>query len=471
MLKRTMLSRSLLVAFGGTAAIAGGAAVAQQAPAPAQPQPGTVQELQRVEVTGSAIRRIQTESALPVLTLKKEDIERSGATSTVDLLRKVSAVQGSTSESASVGGTTFGFAGVSVHNLGEQRTLVLLNGHRLSLFGGQTLTGFAAGFDLNAIPISAIERVEVLTDGASALYGADAVAGVVNFITKRNISDGDITIGIASPKDGAREKHISATKGFGSLSEDGYNAMLSFGHDERTKLNSTNRDFAKSGQIFFGANGKSYRVVQASASPIPANVVDDNGNLINPYQKVNGTCAPKSFRIIDGTDDYCGFDFVGELEIYPERKRDSFFGSFDKRLGDHDLFVNLLLSRTQQISRIAPVPGSLSIPAGSDLANKYLVPVGVTQDTVAFYRLYDLGKRTNDDKAEFYDLSFGSKGQLAGWDYEAAYTRSQSDVKGNLAGYPGALALKGLRASGLLDPFVLPGQQTAAADVCYPARL
>ena len=99
MLKKTMLSRSLLLAFSGTAAMSSGAVFAQQAP---------VQELQRVEVTGSSVRRIDAESALPVLILRKEDIQRSGATSTVDLLKKVSAVQGSTGESASVGGSTFG---------------------------------------------------------------------------------------------------------------------------------------------------------------------------------------------------------------------------------------------------------------------------------------------------------------------------------------------------------------------------
>ena len=111
------------------------------------------QAAQRVEITGSAIRRIDAEAALPVTVLKAEDIARSGVTNTVDLLRLLPSVQGSTGESASVGGTTFGFSGVSIHNIGETRTLVLLNGHRLSLFGGQTLTGFAAGFDLNAIPV------------------------------------------------------------------------------------------------------------------------------------------------------------------------------------------------------------------------------------------------------------------------------------------------------------------------------
>jgi len=143
------------------------------------------QALDRVEITGSSIRRIDAESALPVQVIKRETIERSGYTSTVDLFRNLPAVMGSTVESATVGGETYGFAGVSIHNLGENRTLVLLNGRRLASFGGQTLTGASNAIDLNSIPISAIERIEVLADGASALYGSDAIAGVVNFITRR----------------------------------------------------------------------------------------------------------------------------------------------------------------------------------------------------------------------------------------------------------------------------------------------
>jgi iron complex outermembrane receptor protein len=452
MFKRTKISLAL-VALGSTLSVAAQA-----------------QDVQRVEVTGSAVRRIDAESALPVLVLRAADIQKSGATSTVDLLRKLPSIQGSTGESASVGGTTFGFSGVSIHNVGETRTLVLLNGHRLAIFGGQTLTGFAAGFDLNAIPVSAIERVEVLTDGASALYGADAIAGVVNFITKRDSKDGDLTVGLSEPKGGAKEKRFSISKGFGSLDKDNFNAFLAFAHDERTKLDSVQRDFAATGRVFFSANGKNYRYQQFSANAIPANVdanydpVTDYTPTVSPYRIVNGKCPPKSFRVIDGQDDYCGFDFVGELEIYPVRKRDSALASLTTRVGEHELRADLLLSRTKQTSRIAPVPGPLSIPAGSALANKYLVPLGITEDTTAYYRLYDLGKRTNDDTADFLDLSLSSRGTFAGFDYEAGFTHSESKVKSNISGYPGALALGKLRASGLLDPFVLPGQQTAASQ-------
>jgi iron complex outermembrane receptor protein len=465
MLKETVLSQSLRVMFSG-GVVFGLGLLAQ--PAMAQE---VSPDIQRVEITGSSIKRIAAEGALPVTVITAEAIRASGVTSVVDLVRKLPAAQGSTGETSSVGGGSFGFSGISVHNVGETRTLVLLNGKRLAQFGGQTLTGFAAGFDLNSIPLSAIDRVELLTDGASALYGADAIAGVVNFITKHNRTDGDVTIGYSRPKDGAVEKRISATKGFGTMEEDGYNVMLTFGHDERTKLASVNRSFASTGQVQFSENGKNYRQQQYSASPIPANAVDDLGQLINPYQKRTGQCPVKTFRVIQPypddsglVDDYCGYDFTQDLEIFPERKRDNFMASASMKFAGQELYADVLLSRSTQTSRIAPVPGSISIPASSALALKYLAPLGITGDSLALYRLFDMGKRTSNDEAQFASVVLGSRGVVAGWDYDASYNFSESKVKGNISGYPGALAVKRLTGSGLLDPFVGPGEQTAAGQ-------
>ncbi len=460
-LKKKQLSVLIGQAFAGVAiAVSAGVAQGQQS-----------SDAERITITGSSIKRIAAEGALPVAIVRAEDIAASGVTSAVDLVKKLSSSQGATGESSSVGGSSYGFSGISIHNVGESRTLVLLNGRRLAQFGGQTLTGFAAGFDLNSIPLSAIDRVELLTDGASALYGADAIGGVVNFITKRNSTAGDVTIGFSNPANGAQEKRWSATKGFGSLQDDNYNVMISASHDERTLLRSVDRSFAKTGKVNFTYDGKQYRKQQFSASPIPANAVDDQGQLINPYQKKNGSCPAKTFRVIepynDGSglaDDYCGFDFVGELEIYPERQRDNFMASVTTKAGSQELFADLLFSRTSQVSRIAPVPGAIGIPAGSPLHDAYLKPIGITGDSDAYYRMFDLGKRTNNDTSDFKNIVVGSRGELAGWDYNAGLSHSESDVRGSISGYPGALAVAGLRRSGLLDPFVGPGQQSAAAQ-------
>ena len=444
MFKRTRISTAAVLAMG---VVACGTTLAQ--------------DPQRIEITGSAIKRIDAETALPVQIVTKEDIARSGATSAVDLIRRLPSVQGGIGESGSVGGSSFGFSSISIHNIGDTRTLVLLNGHRLAQFGGQTLTGFAAGFDLNSLPLSAIERVEILTDGASALYGADAIAGVVNFITKRNVSDGDLNVGYSAPSGGAQETRFSISKGFGSQEKDGFNLFLTYSHDQRKKLLSTERDFAKTGKIEFENGGQRYRFQQFSGSSIPANTTNDAGKLINPNLIATGECAPFSFRVTDAGGDRCGFDFVSTLEIYPERTRDSGMASLTKTFGEHEVFADLLYAKTNQVSRIAPVPGGVRIAAGSDLHNQYLLPLGITTSRTARYRVYDLGKRTSDDSNTFLDFALGSRGAFAGWDYTAEYTHSESDVKGSISGYPGALAFSNLLTSGKINPFLGIGQQSA----------
>lgn len=455
MFKRTKLSAGLLLAFGGAIA---STAAAQQA-------------LERVEITGSAIRRVESEGALPVQIIKREEIEKTGATSLADLLQKLPSIQNATTESSSVGGGGGGFAGASIHGIGENRTLVLLNGRRMAAFGGQTLTGFGAGTDLNTIPIAALDRVEILTDGASALYGSDAIAGVVNFITKRNSQVGDISVGISDPEGkGGTERRVSLTKGFGDIDADGYNLLLSFSADKRTPLNGVDRSFAKTGVINFSNNGQRYQAFLGSPSAIPGNVLDDDGDIVSPYFLANGTCAPGNVRAIPNPDQpdkvACYFDFVAALEIFPERERKNFVTSFTKTIGEnHEFYADLLLSRNESTGIIAPVPGSVSIPLTSPLYDQYLTPVSgingstFTADTVAFYRVSDLGRRADKNKSDFRNIVLGFKGTLADWDYNTAFTSSQNKYENDISGYPGALALSALRASGLLNPFVGPGEQ------------
>src|SRR5690606_3042431 len=145
----------------------------------------------------------------------RDAIERSGATSVVDLIQRLPAMHNFFNEAESVGNGAPGFAGASMRNLGEARTLVLLNGRRLASFGGQTLTGARAGGDRGIRPLAAVERVEILSDRASAIYGADAIGGVVNVTTRRHSTEGDISVGLSSPRGGAKEKRVSLSKGFG----------------------------------------------------------------------------------------------------------------------------------------------------------------------------------------------------------------------------------------------------------------
>lgn len=427
------------------------------------------QALDRVEIAGSSVRRIDAESALPVQIIKREAIARSGYTSTVDLIKNLPAVAGSSAESGAVGTESFGFAGVSIHNIGENRTLVLLNGRRLAPFGGQTLTGASNAIDLNSIPISSIERIEVLTDGASALYGSDAIAGVVNFITRRGGAEGVATAGFSSPRGGARETNVSVSKGIGDIDADGYSVLLSASADRRTQLSSSARKFARSGEIFFKQGGQRYRFQTSSPLSIPANVFDFDFNPISPFLAANGRCPPQHF--VSGSA--CAYDFVGDLEIYPDRERQSLLTSFDRKLGgDLRLFGDIVYTRSRSRAVVSSTPSAFTIAPGSPF-HAQAVAAGGFDNTdpslgdlgvFAGYRFDDLGRRSTDDRAESFHTVLGLEGRLGSWDLNLAYTHSQSEVRGSLDDGYGVNSRVLDVLNNVVDPFALPGQQSPAAQ-------
>ncbi|WP_431100751.1 TonB-dependent receptor domain-containing protein [Roseateles noduli] len=451
------------LAVAATIAIASSAAIAQ-----AQDQT----QLERVVVTGSAIKRIAAEGSLPVQTVTRAEIERSGVTSVTELMQSLSSVQGGFTEGDTVGGGGGGLATVSIHNLSGDRTLVLLNGRRL--------LGEAGGaVDLNMIPLSIIERVEVLTDGASALYGSDAVAGVVNFITRTNSQRKNISAFVSVPTEsGGKERSASISGGFGDLEDNGFNVMFGLSMDKRDALTASQRDFSKTGVINFGHEGKNYQFFNGSPSAIPGNVNvpirNPDGSigseLRNVYLAQNGECAPQHVRV----DDYCSFDYAGTVQAFPDRKRTNLFGSGSVKLGEHTLRADLLLGKTKTSGKIAAVPGAVAVdpngPFAAELAAvgytpAYLQSLGLDPSRIASvsYRAFDLGNRTSiferDNKAFWLSL----EGQLAGWDYTATAGYQRAEVEESNSGYPLAKAFGTLLRSGVYNPFVLPGQQSQAA--------
>lgn len=185
------------LAVGATAAVGTGVAFAQDAaPAPAEQEATT---LDRIQVTGSRIRRTDIETSQPVFSLSREDIQAQGLTSVGDVIQNITANGSTLNTTFNNGGN--GETRVSLRNLGSNRTLVLVNGRRW--VGG---TGLGGAVDLNTIPTAAVERIEILKDGASAIYGSDAIAGVVNVILRRNFDGAEVNayIGQFDQGDGQR---------------------------------------------------------------------------------------------------------------------------------------------------------------------------------------------------------------------------------------------------------------------------
>lgn len=432
------------------------------------------QEAQRVEITGSSIKRINAETALPVQTVNRAEIDRSGAQSVTELLQNLPALQGFTSSSESVGSGSGGFAGASIHNVGEERTLVLLNGRRVASWAGQTLTGFGSGIDLNSIPLAAVDRIEVLTDGASAIYGTDAIAGVVNFILRRDMTEGAASLTHSVPKGGAgKSTNFSLTKGWGSLNDDGYNALVSLAMDRQTQLKAADRSFSKTGIVPFNYKGQSLVFFNGSIRSAPANYEVYNearefDALGNAYYDQNGSCPPT--HVFRGGA--CRYDYSQALEISPEQARDSLFATFSKALGaDHRLSADFAYNRYTMTTRIAPPPVDMQIPTGSTLYNQYmqggakvLVPDSVYGDDLyAYWRGVDVGPRVTRNETTATHFALSLSGSLSGWDYSSALTLSRNKW---VSSYGGGWLLQNEQdaaiANGSFDPFLMPGQQSAA---------
>ena len=157
------------------------------------------QQLDRVEVTGSLIKRIEGETSLPVVTLNVCELEKAGVTNAEQAVKFITQQQGGTVTSGSVSGTNGAASYADLRSLGSKRTLVLLNGKRVvsNPFSSQAV-------DLNTLPTSSLERIEVLPDGASATYGTDAIAGVINFITRKEYKG--LTVGGEVTNSGRRRR-------------------------------------------------------------------------------------------------------------------------------------------------------------------------------------------------------------------------------------------------------------------------
>ncbi|MFY8325762.1 TonB-dependent receptor [Pseudoalteromonas sp. ZZD1] len=205
------------------------------------------QSIEKIQVTGSRIKRSDMENASPVTLIGADDIKAMGATSIDSVLQKMTATGGAMTNPA-VNNGSGGNARIDLRGLGSPRTLVLVNGRRMIASG----TGAASSVDLNTIPVSMIKSVEVLKDGASAVYGTDAVAGVVNIILKDDFEGLDMNVNAAITGEGdASENSIDFTVG---TSFDKGNIVIGMQYTDRGKAKQSDRGFS-SCPIAEGANG------------------------------------------------------------------------------------------------------------------------------------------------------------------------------------------------------------------------
>jgi iron complex outermembrane receptor protein len=448
------------------------------------------QQLERVEITGSSIKRIASEGALPVQVVTSEQIKATGATNVAELLQRMPAMQGFQIADIAIGSNSGGTAFASLHDIGQAYTLVLLNGRRLAP------SGDGSRVNLNSIPMSAIDRIEVLTDGASALYGSDAIAGVINFVLKRNKQGGEVTASYSNPLEGGgKSAYASVTYGFGDIERDRFNIVATYRHDEQKRLKSGDRDFAKTAYVPVTYGGKNYVYDRTSTSADPANaqvtfkkIGADTTTLgaysFNPYLMEKGKCAPNNFYSLANTipqanvastkvgTAQCAFDFVSTIDIYPEYKRDAAYVTGQLKVTDNvRLFSDVAYTRYDLIARIAPNPVPINIPAGSALYNKYVSPYLTAEQqarvntVTAGFRATDFGTRDSQTVTESKHFVVGAEADIGSWNINGALTWSQNALDEHyVGGYFKTTEFTNIVSTLAIDPFVPSGNQSAAAQ-------
>jgi iron complex outermembrane recepter protein len=406
--------------------------------------PAQAQTTERVEITGSRIKRINSEGPVPVEVITREEIERKGVASTNDLLRSLSYMSSYNDELLSnspngTGSATAGFRGLT----GDQ-TVVLLNGRRLANYGFDGIY-----VNLNTIPIGAIQRVEVLKDGAAAIYGADAIAGVINFITRKNYQGFDVSggYGVSSRGDGA-ETSASATVGFG----DTFNVMANLNIMKRDPLNNLDRERTRTVDFRRFGGGS-----QLSTFAPTGNFVDPATGLQSPFQPCADPAlvvSPSPLTPAAAGSASCLWDFAPYRTTLFGTERVGGIVTGNARFSDAlSAYAEVMFARSESSASAAPTPGVFTLPANSP-ANPRATAIQVRG------RPLQAGPRVTDNTSDATRFVLGMQGTLAGIDYDFAVGQGKNKTTNKDSGYFLLDRMNAAIAGGAFNPFSVSNPQS-----------
>jgi len=450
---------------------------------------------ERITVTGSSIQRTITEGALPVLQLNRAYIEQSGATNATELIQSLPQVQNFVANSASVNGGGAGIATASLHALPSKYTLVLIDGMRPPVSALSNSNGGGFAVNINSIPLDAVERVEILLDGATAVYGSDAIAGVVNFILKKNTTEGNAYAQYTWPTHGgANGVDAGISKGFGDLQKDGFNIMGTLGYNHQDKLMAADRPVSARGGYFpFSFEGVNYLYNNRTSNTEPANLsfqARPKGSTgaysaysINPYFRQNGNCGtplagvlldPTGTGVLGAKGESCRFNFAATVQDIPASDRLNFVGKGYLKLSDNaTAWATVGLNHFTTNAQFAPPAQPFGINATNrvpTLYNNYVVPflnannleirpaaAGLPLATVG-YRGVSQGGRADDYETNGQMYAAGVDGNAGGWIYNVRANWGVAHFTDTAAGgYGDTNQINAAIAAGLYDPILNTG--------------
>ena len=357
------------------------------------------EDVERIAVTGSRINRTDVETASPVTVISSDFIAKSGYTSVQEILSTQPAAAGMSLGSTSNNGSG-GSATVNLRGMGTQRTLVLMNGRRMVSSG----TGANSSVDLNTIPVSMIQTIEILKDGASAVYGSDAIAGVVNIITKKDFEGTEVTA------DGSiTDKSDGESGGFSILhgrEVAGGNLVVGAQYSNRGEVIQSDRDFVAPGESSF----------------VPGGSLDG----MVPDPDVDGGWKPRD----------TSYDYTTSSYAQTPNELLSLFTSFNSEIADDtELSIDLMYTRRESNQQMAPQPASIDLTVckpGSEAGSCIdMGDVTTPELTELEYRrrMTDAGPRIYGQETDTYRASVGLTGYLSNdsqWDMSATYGRNDS---------------------------------------------
>ena len=371
------------------------------APAFAQDQEEAAR-LERIEVTGSRIKRADIEGALPVTVIDRQQIELSGDISVSDFLRNTSFNSFGSFRPAS-GSSAQGTSTLNLRGLGSSRTLILIDGRRAPI-----APALGSGSDLNSIPLAAVERIEILSDGASAVYGSDAIGGVVNIITRRDFSGVEVTVGASNPsREGGETEEGSII--FGAASDRGQ-LLAGVSYANRGIFFTRDRPWGSTQGI--SSFGNNFRRIDAA------------GNPLSGYAALPGGCNDPLFFMSGAL---CSYNFNAIATDETEARIDGFFARGSYQINDDwSTYFRSNVTRSFSFGRYAPAPvgqgsGGPRLIIEADNPNN---PIG--ERIEIRHRLAAAGPRDGETDGNTYDINFGFEGRIGNVDLDFGGRRAES---------------------------------------------
>jgi iron complex outermembrane receptor protein len=431
------------------------------------------QETDRMEITGSRLKRVDAEAAAPVQIITRADIESTGKLTLSEVLQALPMNNNGSVPTSFGNGFAAGGSGISLRGLSVNSTLVLLNGRRMAPYGLAD-DGQRNFVDLSSIPLDLVDRVEILKDGASAVYGSDAIAGVVNIILRKDFKGfiGSASAGTSRYGD-ANSTRASLTKGFGDLASDNYNAFINLEVSHQSPLTMSDRAGKRD---FIGLpnpyNDNSFTMVRGyaanatptsvSASPTGWARAVTGPNSVTPvtgskYIQLGKGCVPNpgSQTLSYNANPACLWNINDYQMIQPKEDKVNLFArgtynlSADTQIYGEAGVFNSKVSTTYTPTSVSGIWANPSTNKVMD--NTYITmgpnhPDNPTPGSYSRLRYVtaDLGGRNSNYDTTVARVLGGIKGTMAGWDYDSGFLYTQSETKIERNGYVVNSALQAL---------------------------